>query len=69
MNVSPRKVSSGNGSQQEHFYIPAQLYSSLVGKKNLILLFQGVSLPPFPLPLTGLCNEMLCHAMNELQTN
>lgn len=49
VGLSPRKVSSGNQSGQEHFYIPAQLYSGLVGKKNLIF-FQGVSLPPLPLP-------------------
>lgn len=52
-DLSPRKVLSGNQSQQEHFYLPAQLYSSLVGKKNLLFFFvevgwgEGVSLPPF----------------------
>lgn len=51
-DLSPRKVLSGNQSQQEHFYLPAQLYSSLVGKKNLLFFWgvgwgEGVSLPPF----------------------
>jgi len=68
VDISPRKVSSGNWSQQEHFYIPAQLYSSLVGKKNLNFFSGCFSSSPPPSPGL-LCNEVLCPAMNELQSN
>lgn len=62
VDLSPRKALSGNHSQQEHFYIPAQLYSSLVGKKNLIFFLRCFSSSSTP-SLCILCNELLCHAM------
>lgn len=51
VDLSPRKALSGNHSQQEHFYIPAQLYSSLVGEKNLILFFKVFFFLPYAFPL------------------